>query len=75
MAIKIRRNVPIKPPRPSTGRPPKYPWADMRVGDSFYVPGMTPSQMSSAWRRARAKLGHKYSARTERDGVRVWRIK
>lgn len=73
--MKISSKIKIRKPRPSTGRPPKYPWAEMAVGDSFYVPGMTASQMSSAWRRAKDKLGHEYSARSERSGVRVWRVK
>lgn len=56
----------------------KYPWKQMKVGDSFFVAGMTSGRLGA---RARA-----YSARNKEDfvarnviengveGCRVWRV-
>lgn len=69
-----------KPPiRPRKRR--KYPWADMRVGDSFAVPlerGQTLSELQTAVSAAActygSRNGTRYSTRQERTGVRVWRV-
>lgn len=39
MAIAIEKAVPIPPPRQSAA---KYPFADMEVGDSFWLPYSEP---------------------------------
>lgn len=78
--FEINRNVEI-PPATSGRRPgsSKYPFAKMRKGDSFFVPGGTPSRMSgalSAFKKANPEL--KFTCRSvtenEQAGVRIWRV-
>lgn len=55
------------------GRPPKYPWRELQVGESFYVerpPKKFPQMMHE---RARC-LGVVFKQRREGDGRRVWRV-
>lgn len=65
--IQIDRNVPIPKHRGH------YPWALMKVGDSFFVEGGMHGIQSQASVRG-AKDGRKYATRSENGGVRVWRI-
>ena len=58
-----------------------YPWKDMEVGDSFYVPartdeGVTKLQVatSSTAIGAGKRLKTRYTVRQEGEGVRVWRV-
>ena len=66
------------PPPEDTGRgggkQSMYPWDDLSVGGSFFVPGKDSSEIGGALNWAAQKRGTKYTARKERDGVRVWRI-
>lgn len=69
----IEKNVPI-PQKNRHGRPSKYPWRDMEVGDSFVMQLKVNSAVNMC-RHARATTGYKFSCRTQPDGtVRVWRI-
>lgn len=79
----IQKNVPIPPMRPR-GRPwdAKYPWPDLKPGDSFKVPfnGRAPSKQRTAlhadasqWCKNRS-LSWTFSTRIEDDGVRIWRV-
>ncbi len=52
----------------------KYPFEDMLVGDSFYIEGVGMQVVLNANWRAGKRLGRKYVARKEGDGVRVWRM-
>ncbi|MGA7885272.1 MAG: hypothetical protein WCA44_05970 [Acidobacteriaceae bacterium] len=49
----------------------------MKVGDSFFVPEISISSLSSAANRAATRLNMKFTCRTvtegEAAGVRVWR--
>lgn len=73
--IPIDKGVPI--PRRRYGRrgprPHVYPWAQMTVGDSFFVRGGGRSVTSIMADAARAH-GHRYTSRAVTGGVRVWRI-
>lgn len=84
MAIKIDKD--LTPPELITGRPRKYPFPDMAVGDSFAVPliGKNTTKgedhaavklRSSAIRYARIE-GGKFTVRTDREvgEVRCWRV-
>lgn len=58
------------------GRPPKYPWRTMEVGDSFLAFGVSGHQI-----RNTARTYHRPKVFTTRTvqvhgvvGVRVWRI-
>lgn len=73
--IAIDKNVPVPPRiggRPG-GRPTKYPWLDMEIGDSFRTSGKRNSIGAAvAW--ATKQYGRKFVTRREDDGVRIWRI-
>ena len=49
-----------------------YPDKVMEVGDSFFAES-TLQVVCNANYRAQKKLGKKFIARTEKNGVRVWR--
>jgi len=67
----IEKNIPHYKPRTTN----KYPWREMKVGDSFFVPD---SAISTNFHNLARSSGIKISARkVEQDGVagyRVWRI-
>lgn len=68
--ITIEKNIPF--PKVSST---KYPFLDLEVGDSFFVPDMTTSSISSNIQRFRLKYpDRKWSTRTVSGGIRVWRI-
>jgi hypothetical protein len=57
------------------GRPPKYPWATMKIGDSFLFPDHLKSQ--SCYNIAKyggLRNGVKFSVRKTDEGYRCWRI-
>ena len=74
MSIKIDKGVPISRLQRS-GRRGIYPWQDMEVGDSFFAPDQTVTQMAGAASSNHKSTGRKYSCRTVDGGVRVWRVK
>jgi hypothetical protein len=51
----------------------RYPYAEMGVGQSFYVEGVQMQVVLNGNWRAGKKLGVKFIARREGDGIRVWR--
>lgn len=59
---------------PRSGRPCIYPWRQMEVGQSFFVPNVSKLP-TYYWAR---KTGYRYLSRLlverEQTGVRVWRI-
>ena len=75
--IKIDKNIPV--PANASAR---YPWAEMEVGDSFFVEDKENiySQQSSlstagrVWANAH-KNGSKFITRKVEKGLRIWRIK
>lgn len=69
----IEKGVPFKDGR-ADGRPTKYPWAEMEVGDSFVVYDASRNAMSATGRYHTRKTGKVYRASTEDDHVRVWRV-
>ena len=50
-----------------------YPYNDMELGDSFFVPNGKMPTVNAANYRAFKRLGWKFSARKQSDGIRVWR--
>lgn len=78
MSITVDKNVPIPPvQRPGVGRPAKYPFRQMEIGDSFFVERSTRFMARAVfyWEK---KCGGKFSARTVIEngvkGCRVWRV-
>lgn len=81
--MEIEKGIPL--PEPYKGRPVKYPFRDMEVGDSFSIPltgTMTGTGVDIATKRLRQaaanharRVGGKFHVRTVREeGVaRCWR--
>ena len=68
MTIKIDQNVPI-PARENR----KYPFKQMEIGESFFVPGKISSDLSTAIYRPK-KFTFRTTIESGVKGVRVWRI-
>lgn len=71
--LKIERDIPVPETR---GRHAKYPFNEMEIGDSFFVPAddrpipiLQRSIIASAH-----KLESKFVTRAVDGGVRVWRV-
>lgn len=73
--IGIDKNVPIPT---KADRTTKYPWADMEIGDSFFVPKANKNTIASTSAAASVKYRHSYKTvevvQGRTKGVRVWRI-
>jgi hypothetical protein len=69
--IKIDKNVPIPE---TSGAGALYPFAEMEVGDSFYVEGKTTAQLQNSASHWRKRKGWKFRTRTEDKGARIWRV-
>lgn len=72
--VRIDKNVPMPQPAPR-GRPNRYPWKNMEVGDSFLFPkGIALAACRTmAWDAGR-KLKRKFSVMKTSDGTRCWRV-
>ncbi len=69
--FEIEKNVP--PPRNTAGVPAKYPWREMEIGDSFFVPENKAPKKMQTYRMGK-ELGRKFSYASVEGGIRVWRI-
>lgn len=70
MTIKIEKNIPI-----SEHGNRKYPFREMEVGDSFFVPDCKPSKINGpAQGFMRRNPEVKFTIRREGTGYRCWRI-
>jgi hypothetical protein len=75
MNYNIDKNI----PHPNFNRV-KYPFKDMEVGDSFFVPldgvdALTiKNRLNCAVRDNSLKLSFKFAQKRENNGYRVWRI-
>ena len=56
------------------GRPALYPWAEMKAGDSFFVPGKPIASVSPLASIRGRTHDEKYTCRSMDGGVRVWRV-
>ena len=66
MTIKIESGIPM---------PAKFPFAEMKVGDSFLVPdGTNRSTVAVYANRHGKKTGTKFTLRRTPEGIRCWRI-
>lgn len=74
--IEVQSGVPI--PAKKGGRPPRYPWRDLAVGDSFFIPAALRPVVASASRNNARRNGGRFRVLTMVEngikGVRVWRI-
>lgn len=72
MTIKIAHSVPIPQIRGSSFA---YPFADMKIGDSFELPQEKRGSIATAASYFSLKhYGYKFTVRKVGDKVRVWRI-
>lgn len=68
--FQIEKNVPIP-----NGRSTKYPFADMKVGDSITVAAPDNLRAKIAAHQWARRNNAKFVCRTQRDGVmRIWRV-
>lgn len=67
--IELTRNFPLPAPRLRN----TYPYRSMVVGDSFVVRGGKMQIVCNNNWRVGKKLGWKFVARKDAEGVRVWR--
>jgi hypothetical protein len=72
--IKIDKGI-LLPARSCKGRPAKYPWRQMDVGDSFFVEARKSSDFGGAINHARKTTGYEFISRSVDGGLRVWRVK
>jgi hypothetical protein len=79
--IQIDKNVPIPAPggvdrsfEQKERSCIKYPWRQMIVGDSFFVPGVIARKFGGACVNAEKATGFRFCQRTTDGGVRVWRV-
>ena len=74
--IKIETDIPIPS---NVTRRSKYPFKDMKVGDSFFItdkeePEKTRKKVSAAATMFCQKKDCKFKTQTFETGVRVWRV-
>jgi len=81
--FEVENGIEIPAPKRGRGRPPKYPWAEMEIGDSFFVEAQEGRSIENQQRSlsasgrsygVRKHVGMKFRTRTVEGGVRVWRI-
>lgn len=65
--IKIEKRVPMPPRRNARNG---YPWADLKIGDSFFV---TDRGLRGSFYSVAARHGYRIAVRNDGDGIRVWR--
>ena len=69
MTFKIEKGKPLPP------RNARYPFSEMEIGDSIYVPNQTTrGAVGQAARNYGHRNGVKFATRTDDKGVRIWRI-
>ena len=52
----------------------RYPFQDMEIGDSFFIPKMKIAQVGTLVARAKRAYNMNFMSRTVEGGVRTWRI-
>lgn len=74
--IKVESNKAL--PLKRRGVPGKYPWKDLKVGDSFFIEGRDKKNgiysCLASFNKRNAEEAIKITIRMEPKGVRVWRI-
>ena len=72
--MKIERNIP--PPEYTQDNRVKYPFRELKVGDSFFVDGKEKGHRArAAARQMTVRTNITLLTRSENGGVRIWRIK
>lgn len=71
--FKIDHKVPV--PLTKKKLPYKYPWIEMKAGDSFFVPNGRITNIRSTASSAGRRYSKQFVAKEVEGGVRVWRVK
>jgi hypothetical protein len=66
----ITTAVPIPMPR----KRHNYPYAELQIGESFYVENVKMQSLCNLNRRHGKTMGRKFVCRREGVGVRIWRV-
>ncbi len=83
--FKIEKGIEIPPRTPYSGanhcNTAKYPWKELEIGDSFFVPQSDEVSRYALYNRLRSsacqaakRLGTHHTVRLVDGGVRVWRV-
>lgn len=75
MSIVVEKNIPVNKFL-KRARKHTYPFAQMDVGDSFYVEGdlgVCQTVRTLMWRFSK-ETGWKFVTRRDENGIRVWRL-
>ena len=70
--VKVDKGITM--PRKHSGRPCKYPWCTMHVGDSFFIT-TNQKRISNTVKGTAAYAPKRFSQRKVAGGFRVWRVK
>lgn len=70
--VKVEKGIPLPPIE--RGRPVKWPFATMEIGESFFMKGCTKSSVATACNQKGRKFGRKFAMRAGDGGYRVWRV-
>lgn len=73
MSFEIEKNHVIPASVAGIGRREKYPWSQMEVSDSFFVPDGEIRKIAGAACHAGRRSNKRFVARAVDGGVRVWR--
>ncbi|MGE5650927.1 MAG: hypothetical protein ACM34A_12090 [Bacillota bacterium] len=71
MSYEIEKGIPVA--KSGAGRRSKYPFAEMKVGDSILVRDCPVNAQKAAYAQSK-RLGVVFRTRTVNKGVRIWRI-
>jgi hypothetical protein len=69
-SFKIETGIPM----PVTTRGIAFPFRDLRIGESFLVPGGTQKKLNGARTKAMKETGFRFAIRAVDGGARVWRV-
>lgn len=72
--FEIEYDIPMPEAGSNGGRGGKYPWRDMKVGGSFFVPGEHPPSPPPKLKEAGQKFKSRASEKDGTKGFRVWRV-
>ena len=76
MTYVIEKGIPTPELRALAVRRTKYPFAKMKIGDSFFVPNGKVNTISvSVATFHKNNKPKRFTCRTVEGGIRVWRIK
>lgn len=81
MNYKIEKNIPV--PKKRTGGVVKYPFSEMKVGDSFLADKNYSRKLMARYsnaarnyaRQSKENNHFKFTIRKTEEGIRIWRIK